>query len=378
LTLNDSSSILPGLPQGAEILIARPRSLGDIVLETPVIAALHEWRPDLRICVLVEPRFAEVLEGNSAVNELIFSREFIETARALRRRRFAVVYNQHGGPRSVLLTAFSDSPRRVGWKGFQFPFSYNVQVPDALEFYGKPVVHTVEHRISQLYATGLPRGPLPRAQVFPQAGAIESVQRSLRQKGIAPGVAYAVMQPGARSAAMRWPVAKFAEIARWLQKLHGIASVVNLGAGDEDLAPEVRREMRTCAVIPEPLSLRELIALAAGARFFVGNDSGPAHLAAAAGESCAVIFGPTNPVQWHPWQVEHRVIETGAEFRPVRGDKSVAVTEPRSIQSIDVEEVRRACAELLAAAPVASTSAPSGATSGGPKEEIGRNNIEGA
>lgn len=352
MTRIDSSSLLPGLSQGAGILIARLRSLGDIVLETPVIAALHEWRPDLRISVLVEPRFAAVLEGNPAVSELIFSRGFIETARALRSRRFAVVYNQHGGPRSALLTAFSDSPRRVGWKGFQFPFCYNVQVPDAPEFYGRPVVHTVEHRISQLYVTGLPRGPIPRAQAFPRADAIESVERALRQNGIAPGVPYAVMQLGARSAAMRWPAARFAEIARWLQKERGIASVVNLGNSDNVIAAEVRREMESCAVIPQALSLRELIALVAGARLFVGNDSGPAHLAAAAGKPCVVIFGPTNPAQWRPWQVEHRVITTGAQFRPVRGDKSVAVTEPRPIQSIEVHEVHEACVELLAATSV--------------------------
>jgi heptosyltransferase-3 len=350
LTRNDSCGLLRDLPPGAKILIVRLRSLGDIVLETPAIAALHEWRPDLHISVLVEPRFADVLEGNPAVGDLILSGGFTETALVLRGRRFAAVYNQHGGPRSALLTAFSGCPRRVGWKGFQFPFCYNVLVPDAMEFYKRPIVHTVEHRISQFYATGLPRGPIPRAQIFPPKDAMESVERLLRQKGIRSDSGYAVMQPGARSAEMRWPPAKFAEVARWLQEKHGIASVVNLGTSDGDVAAEVRREMENCAVIPESLSVRELIALAAGARLFVGNDSGPAHLAAAAGKPSAVIFGPTNPAQWHPWQVEYRVVDTGAKFRAVRGDKSVAVDEPRSIQSISVEEVRGACAELLASA----------------------------
>ena len=350
MTQSDPLTLLPGLPQGAEILIARLRSLGDIILETPGIAALHEWRPDLRISVLVEPRFAAALQGNPAINELIFSRGYAETVRAIRQRRFAIVYNQHGGPRSALLTAFSGSPLRVGWKGFQFSFSYNVRVPDAIEFYGRPIVHTVEHRISQLYWTGLLRGPIPRAQVFPQPEASESVSRSLAEKGIPHGTPYAVLQPGARSDAMRWPVGKFAEIARGLRKTHGIASVVNLGSGDEEIAREVRGEMENCAVIPESFSLRELIAMVAGACLFVGNDSGPAHLAAAAGKPCAVIFGTTNPLQWRPWQVEHRIIETGAQFHPIRGDKSVVVSQRRPIQSIDVEEVRTACNELLATA----------------------------
>ena len=153
--------MLPGLPRGAEILILRLRSLGDIVLETPAISALHSWRPDLRICALIERRFAAALEGNPAVSEVLWSGDFASTAAALRRRNFPMVFNQHGGPRSALLTAASGSGHRVGWKGFQFSFAYNVAAPDAAEFYGTPIVHTVEHRMSQFYWTGLPRGPPP-------------------------------------------------------------------------------------------------------------------------------------------------------------------------------------------------------------------------
>jgi heptosyltransferase III len=344
---NDPSSLLPELPQGAEILIVRPRSLGDIVLETPAIAAVHAWRPDLRISVLVEERFAAALEGNPAVDTVVFSRGFSETARELRRKKFAAVFNQHGGPRSAFLTATSGSPLRVCWKGFQYSFLYNVLVPDAQEFFGRPVVHTVEHRISQFYATGLPRGPIPRAQVFPQRDAIQSVARMLAEKGITNGSPYAVLQPGARLASMRWPLARFAEIARWLRNEHGIASVVNLGAGDSGTAPDARRELRDSAVIPDPLPLRELIALVSGARLFIGNDSGPAHLAAATTRPSVVIFSSTNPAQWGPRQTEHRVLHTGAVFHPSRGDKTIAVSEPRSIDSISTGQVQKAAAELL-------------------------------
>jgi heptosyltransferase III len=106
------------LLQGAEILIIRLRSLGDLVLETPVIAALHSWRPDLRINVLVEPRFSPVLEGNPAIAKLIHSRGLGETALDLLRCKFPIVFNQHGGPRSAMLTGASGSPLRVGWAGY--------------------------------------------------------------------------------------------------------------------------------------------------------------------------------------------------------------------------------------------------------------------
>jgi heptosyltransferase-3 len=344
---NDPSSLLPELPQGADILIVRPRSLGDIVLETPAIAALHACRPDLRVAMLVEERFAAALEGNPAINSIIFSRGFTETVPRIRAKRFAAVFNQHGGPRSAFLTAATGSPLRVCWKGFQYSFLYNVLVPDAQEYFGRPVVHAVEHRISQFYSAGLPRGPIPRAQVFPQADAARAVAEKLSGHGIEPAAPYAVLQPGARLPSMRWPLARFAEVARWLREKHGISSVVNLGGGDSAIASEARRDLLGCVAIPDPLPLRELIALVAGARIFIGNDSGPAHLAAATARPSVVIFSSTNPAQWGPWQTESRVLHTGAVFHPSRGDKTIAESEPRSIDSIGVDEVQEACAELL-------------------------------
>lgn len=337
--------MLPGLPKGAEILILRLRSLGDLVLETPAISALNEWRPDLRIFVLAEEKFAGALEGNPAITGLLYSRGFLPTAADMRRHRFRIVFNQHGGPRSALLSAASGATYRVGWKGFQYSFVYNVTVPDAAEFYGKPVIHTVEHRMSQFYCAGLPRSPIPPARVFPQAAAADRVRNILLPHG-GRDAPYAVLQPEARTATMRWPAENFAEVARWLREKHGITSIVNLSASGLQ-APQVRAALESVAIVPEPLDLRELIALISGARLFIGNDSGPVHLAAAAGTPAVVIYGPTNPVQWRPWQCEHRLVTTGAEFEAVRGDKIVPTSEPRAISSISVDEVRAACADLL-------------------------------
>jgi ADP-heptose:LPS heptosyltransferase len=142
------------------------------------------------------------------------------------------------------------------------------------------------------------------------------------------------LQPGARTAAMRWPAEKFGEMARWLRDAHGVASVVNLGRRDEEVAPEVRRAIGDCGVVLDSLDARQLIALIAGARLFVGNDSGPAHVAAAADCPCVVIFGETRPVEWRPWQAQ--------QARVVQGD---------AIASIAVGEVRRACEELLRMKP---------------------------
>jgi ADP-heptose:LPS heptosyltransferase len=342
-----ASALLPDLPHGAEVLLIRLRSLGDLVLETPAIRALHDWRPDLRISVLAEERFAAVFEGNPAISEVLISRGLTETALELRRRKFPTAFNQHGGPRSAMLTGASGAAHRVGWTGYQYSFLYNVHVPDAVEFYGGAPVHTVEHRISQLYFCGLPRGPIPATELFPQADAIASAMAKIRAKGIASAARYAVLQPGARLPGMRWPIENFAAVARWLRDAHQIASVVNVAERDEAVAVEAGAEFRDCAVIPSALDVRELIGLISGASLFVGNDSGPAHIASALGVPTVVIFSETDPAQWGPRSARSRVVSTGVTFRHPRGDKALLVTQARSIDAIREDEVRAACEDVL-------------------------------
>lgn len=347
---SEPANILPGLPRGAEILILRLRSLGDVVMLTPALTALHQWRPDLRLCVLVEPGFAPVLEGNPAVAEVLSYDGLVPTARRLRRRKFPVVFNQHAGPTSALLAAASGVPVRVCWAGYQFAFLYNVLAPEACFFYGPRKAHTVEHRMTQFYWAGLPRGPIPKAQVFPQADAVTSVQEKLGRHGLAAGQPYAVIHPGAAYFTKRWSIEGFAEVARWLQKEHGVVPVIRLGPGDGEIGAAVRQFFGPYTVVFDAahLDLRETIALMARARLFLGNDSGPAHLATAAGRPAVVIFGSSDSTTWRPWQAEHRVVQNDFPCNPCRGDRCYAFPEPRCILSVSVEQVREACRALLA------------------------------
>ena len=344
----EPASLLPGLPPGAEILIIRLRSLGDVVLLTPALAAVHAWRPDLRLSVLVEPAWRAVLEGNPAVSEILVARGFAATALALRRKKFPLVFNQHGGPRSAFLTAATGAAARVCWKGKQFDFLYNVLAPDAVEFYGTLQVHTVEQRMTQFYWTGLPRGPIPRAEVFAQGDARQRIGEFLAARGIAAGEPYAVIQPGGRYFTKRWAIEHFAELARWLMKSREIRPIVILGPGERELAPAIGERFGGEAVVLESLDLRLLVALIAGARMFVGNDAGPAHLAAAAGTPSAVIFGSSSSVHWRPWNVAHRVVQNDFPCNPCKGDRCYEFDQPRCILSISFEQVRDACEALLA------------------------------
>jgi heptosyltransferase III len=336
LNVSDPSSLLPSLPQGTELLIVRLRSMGDVVMTTPALAALHAWRPDLRLVVLVEPAWAPLLEGNPAVSETLIRRAKAATAWQLRRRRFPIVFNQHSGPTSALLVAATRAPARVCWVGRQFSFLYNVLVPGPAEFFGTNPVHTAEHRVTQFYWTGLPRGPAPPASVFPQPDARAAVERILQARGISSG-AYAVLQPGARSFTKRWSAEKFAAIARWLREEYRLEPIVSLGPGEGQIAEEVGKYFDPSNVVLDSLNLRELIALLAGARLYVGNDAGPMHLAAALQRPVVAIFGSSKSLHWRPWRTKHRVVQSDFPCDPSSG-----------ILSVTVEQVQKACEDLLA------------------------------
>lgn len=345
---SNPAAILPSLPQGARVAIVRLRSLGDMVMLTPALAALHTWRPDLRITVVAEPAFAPVLEGNPAVAEILLHRSFLETARALRRQKFPVLFNQHAGPTSALLTAASGASARVCWSGHQFSFLYNVWAPEPSVFFGSRPVHTIEHRLTQFYWAGLPQWPIPSARVFPQPGAMASVAAKLAAHGVVQGQGYAVIHPGASDPHKRWRTSGFAEVARWLASRHNLRAVVRLGPGDAEIARHAQ-EFGSDAVIFDAaaMNLRETIALIAGARLFIGNDSGPAHLATGTGRRVVVIFGATDPLTWRPWQVEHRVLEATGPCPQCKSGRCYASVGSRCILSVSVEQVQQAGSELL-------------------------------
>ena len=350
MTHRDSLSLLPRLPEGARVLIVRLRSLGDVVLLTPALSALHEWRPDLRLCVVVEPFCAPLLEGNPAVSEVVLMKSFFAAARELRSLDFPVVYNQHAGPTSALLVACIGVPQRVCWTRRQFSFVYNVLIPDPGER-----VHTVEHRMEQFFATGLPRGPIPPARVYAQPDAQAAVAEQLAARGIVTGKPYAVLHPGAKYFTKRWAVDKFIAVARWLREKNGIEPVFNLGLAEAEIAAEVRRGCGSEFALLDSLDLRQLIALIAGCRIFIGNDSGPTHIATALARPVVAIFGSSSSINWRPWQTAHRVVQNDFPCNPCRGDRCYAFAEPRCILSVTLDQVRDACEALLAGTSIVSS-----------------------
>jgi len=277
-------SVLECLPRGSRIAILRLRSLGDCVLTTPALDILKRYRPDLRLAIFVENRFREIFEGNPDLAEI-----HPPELAWLRRFRPQLCLNLHGGTRSAWMTELSGARYRAGFGHYRQQFVYNVPIPRAQAIlHVDRTVHTAEHLASAIFFLGAPVGEIPRAKLVPGGGTPPT-----------PEPAYAVIHAVAATPEKTWAAEHFLAIADHLTQ-SGLSPVF-IGAGDDDLAPF--RQFRTLRS-----SLSEIKRLLASAALFVGNDSGPAHMAAAFGLPSVVIFGPSDPAIWGPWRTTGEVV----------------------------------------------------------------------
>jgi len=281
------SSVLERIPDKGRIAVIRIRSMGDCILTTPALAVLKQARPDLSIAIVVENRFRALFEGNPDV-AAILPPEW----RCVRRWRPDLCLNLHGGGSSAISTALSGARFRAGFAHFQPSWIYNIRIPRAQEILGVDrKVHTAEHLASAMFYLGAPLVEIPRAKLFP----------SKPMPATIPDASYAVIHPVAALPDKTWPAERFLEVADYLKRSFELNPVF-IGGPGEDLSAFDR--WRTVAGAP----LEEIKSLIAGASLFVGNDSGPAHLAAAFGIPVVVIFGPSDPVVWAPWRTQAEVL----------------------------------------------------------------------
>ncbi|MCW5978739.1 MAG: glycosyltransferase family 9 protein [Bryobacteraceae bacterium] len=303
-----SETVLQFLPSGARILVIRLRSLGDCVLTTPALELLKRFRSDLRVAVSVEDRFRAVFDGNPDIEAVL-----PPTPAAAFGWRPDLCLNLHGGTRSVLLTLASCARYRAGFGHYRALAAYNIRIPRAQVILNADrVVHTAEHLASAMLYLGVPACEIPRGRLFVNS----------RAPSDAPAGPYAVLHPVASSPDKTWPAAHFLSLADRLAAGAGLEPVF-IGAGRDDTQPF--RRFRT--VIGAPLE--RVKRLLSGAALFIGNDSGPAHMAAAFGLPVVVLFGPSDPRIWGPWRT-----------------CSEALVSPGGIVAITVEQVVEAAERL--------------------------------
>jgi ADP-heptose:LPS heptosyltransferase len=351
------------------ILLIRLRLIGDVVFTTPIIRALKRAMPDAHLTYLVERESAAVVEGNPHLDDVIVIRrsrglsrvaDDVRVARRLRRRRFDIVIDMHGGPRSGWLTLATGAPQRIGYEIPGRSWMYTRSVPRARELRPR---HSVVNQWDLLQAIDGWREPPPdpgrdAVEMAANAGAEARVAGRLAACGVEPGHELIVVHVSAGNPFRTWPAQAFVDLIAGLATPPARRLILSSGPSDRAAAERIARDARQ-ALGPSgaarvlqfgDFDLAELRALVTRSRLFVGGDTGPLHIAATTATPVVGVFGPTLPERSSPWRdPAYPTVSVGVAGLPCRpcDQRACAPGDFRCLTTLPAEEVLAAAERLL-------------------------------
>jgi heptosyltransferase-3 len=347
-------------------LVVKLRHHGDVLLASPVITALGKHAPRTAIDALVYDDTAQMLDGLPELAELHvvgrgwrkldpMRRLFLEwrLLSELRERRYDLLVHLSEHPRAAWLARalrvrYSVAPALPG-RGRFWARSFSHLYP--LPRNGRR--HQVELNLDALRRIGVqPSREERRVQFVPGAEAEARVRALLGEHGLAPG-GFIHVHPASRWRFKCWPADHNAQlIGRFVGEGHRV--VLTSAPDPEELAlieEIVARVQGETVNLAGKLSVKELGALTACARLFVGVDSMPMHLAAAMGTPSVALFGPSGELDWGPWNVAHRVVASSHSCRPCGNDGCGGGKLSECLTTLPVDRVHAAAEALLSGMP---------------------------
>jgi heptosyltransferase-1 len=275
------------------ILIVRLGALGDIVHTIPAAAALRRTFPDARLDWVVEAKHREIVDLVQGIDRVVVLQSgtlagWLEVTRELRRVPYDVALDFQGLMKSAVFARASGARRVIGFS------IWHLREKSARPFYSETgatadanvagEAHVIRKNLGLLRLVGVTAERL----VFPLAPVDSAAARDVIDRVAGP---FALINPGAAWPNKRWPAERFAEVAAFLRDVRGLPSVVVWGPGEEALARVVVDGSSGAARLAPPTTVADLLALARAASLMVSGDTGPLHIAAAAGTPIVAIFG---------------------------------------------------------------------------------------
>jgi ADP-heptose:LPS heptosyltransferase len=297
------------------LLVLRALGLGDLLTAVPALRALADAFPHHRRVLAAPAALRPIAALTGAVDA-------VADARPLEPIRLGaspdVGVNLHGrGPQSHEVVLATRPRRLVAFEHVEVPRSW-----------GSPRWREDEHEVRRwcrlLAEHGIPADP--------RRLALEPPTR------VAPGAAAGatLVHPGAASPSRRWPVERWATVARF-EALAGRRVLVTGSPSERRLAEQVAAGggLDPSAVLAGRTDLEELASVVASAGLVLSGDTGVAHLATAFGTPSVVLFGPTPPDRWGPPEDRSRHVVL---WRGHSGDPHAPTTDPGLLE-IGVEDV---------------------------------------
>lgn len=289
------------------VLIVKLGSIGDIVHTLPALAAIKRALPSSEVSWVVERRAAEVLRNNPMLDHLIevdtkalrharLFRDMLRATREHRRRlrasKFEFAIDFQGLLKSAAIALLSGARGRYGFsrEALREPLSRLLLT----ETFRVPVnVHVIAKNLALARSSLDIEAPVEASEFeFPIAVGLEH-EREAAQAIESVGEDFAILNPGGGWPTKLWSAERYGALVDGLWTNHRLRSIVTYGPGEHRLAEQVAGASRCGGAQAVSLSLKGFYVLAGRARLYVGGDTGPTHLAVAAGAPVVGLFGPT-------------------------------------------------------------------------------------
>jgi heptosyltransferase III len=337
-------------------LVVKLRHHGDVLLATPVISLLKIRAQRLEVDALVYDDTRPMLEGHPALSQLFFvgrkwrergalSRLALENhlMKSLRARRYDLIVHLSEQPRGAWLARllgarYSVAPAMPG-RGKFWKKSFTHLYP----LVGGNRRHQVELNLDALRRIGVQPGPNERAVTFVPGPDAE--RRIAQLVGAEP---FIHLHPASRWTFKCWPAEQNAQLIDRLA-VDGHRVVITSAPDEVPFVQQIidKANAKTQNLAGQ-LTIKELGALTARAKLFIGVDSMPMHLAAAMGTPTLALFGPSGEIEWGPWNVERRVVTTTHSCRPCGQDGCGGGKVSECLTFLPLDPVHAAARELLA------------------------------
>ena len=313
-----------------KILIIKLSSVGDIIHALPVAAAIKSKWPQCEITWAVEPKFAYFLSNHRYIDRVIVfdkKRErsisyLAEVVCELRKVKYEYCLDIQGLYRSGFIALFARAKHKLGW--------YNLREGSWIA--SKKIrgdfrkAHVVERYLDVVRALGvdIPEGEADFGIGFSQSEVTATLEVCAHNNLNIASTRYVVLAPGSIWESKRWPARYFAELAALLIN-DGVTPVLVGAPGEVTLGQIVQDEYEQknprCDTTIKPINLvgktdlKQLAYLTKHAEIFIGNDSGPLHIAVAVGTPAVVMFGPTRADRTGPYGSGNIVLSTNCVQR---------------------------------------------------------------
>jgi len=303
---------------GKRILIVKLRYIGDTLSVVPVLESLAREAPGASVDVLVNRGTESVVAHHPDIrkvwvydygrakdgfwNAMTYQAGLI---RRLRSARYDIVIDFTHGDRAAFLCRAIGAPVRIT---HAHASRLSRLLMNRFVDSDPNENHIVDHQLASLRVLGLEGAHRALSLHVPPA-VVQEVDRVVREAGLPSDRPWVAMHPGARGELRQWRPERFARVAGKLGGIFGTPILLLGGPGEEELLARVACRMEVApALQTATLSLLEMGELLRRCALFLGNDSAPGHLAAAAGCPTVSLFGPTFPHMWRPLSPHGEVV----------------------------------------------------------------------